>query len=160
MTDIVDQSTRSRMMSGIKGKNTKPELSVRSFLHSHGFRYSLHDTKLPGKPDIVLRKYKMVILVHGCFWHRHLACKLASCPVQNREKWQLKFIQNVERDRKQIAELLDRGWRVTVIWECGLRLAQTNLSWLEEHLKQGKDQFLEWPKYDDLSVSTSTANSI
>ena len=145
MTDVVDQLTRSRMMAGIKSKNTKPELIVRRFLHSQGFRYRLHDNKLPGKPDIVLPKYKMIIFVHGCFWHRHLSCKLATKPEQNQEKWQKKFMQNKDRDRKHIAELLGQGWRVTVIWECGLRSAKFNLLWCENHIKYGIKQFFQWP---------------
>lgn len=145
MADIVDKPTRSRMMAGIKGKNTKPELIVRRFLHAHGFRYRLHDNKLPGKPDIVLPKYRMAIFVHGCFWHRHLGCSFATNPEQNFDKWQEKFKQNVDRDRKQLAELLASGWKVIVIWECGLRLADSNLLWLVEHAKFGGQQFLEWP---------------
>lgn len=145
MADIVDQSTRSRMMSGIKGKNTVPEMKVRRFLHANGFRYRLHDYKLAGKPDLVLPKYNMVIFVHGCFWHRHSGCKHATNPVQNREKWQEKFKKNVERDQRQIATLLATGWQITIIWECGLKLSQFDLEWLIFHLKNGDRKILEWP---------------
>jgi DNA mismatch endonuclease (patch repair protein) len=145
MTDIVDSKTRSRMMAGIKGKDTRPEMLLRQFLHSKGFRYRLHDTKLPGSPDIVLRKYHLAIFVHGCFWHRHKGCKFATTPEQNRDKWLLKFKQNAERDQRQIAQLKEMGWRVLVIWECGLKLPATNVLWLSEYIKSELSSYLEWP---------------
>lgn len=146
MVDIVDSTTRSRMMAGIKGKNTRPEILVRRFLHAQGFRYRLHVSSLPGKPDIVLSKYKLAIFVHGCFWHRHQGCKYATSPEQNSEKWKEKFRQNLERDQRQLLLLLESGWRVVVIWECGVRDAQSNLAWMTEYIKQGGlSQFLEWP---------------
>lgn len=145
MVDIVDSRTRSRMMAGIKGKNTKPELVVRCYLHSKGFRYRLHDDKLPGRPDIIMPKYKLLIFVHGCFWHRHQGCRFATTPDQNRAKWQEKFRQNVERDQKQRRQLLDLGWRVLVIWECALRSPKPDLSWLPEHIKSGLELYAEWP---------------
>ncbi|MDO9014731.1 MAG: DNA mismatch endonuclease Vsr [Polynucleobacter sp.] len=145
MTDIVDSRTRSRMMAGIKGKNTRPEVMVRRFLHAEGFRFRLHDLKLPGRPDIVLPKHKLVIFVHGCFWHRHQGCRYATNPEQNRERWQEKFRQNVERDRRQVSELVRQGWRVVVIWECSLRIRAPELSWLSEHIKGGIASYVEWP---------------
>lgn len=145
MTDIVDNNTRSRMMASIKSKDTKPELLVRRFLHSRGFRYQLHVKKLPSSPDIVLTKSKLVILVHGCFWHRHVGCKLASIPDQNRQKWEEKFRRNIDRDARQIQLLLDDGWRVLVIWECGLRSAVQNLVWLDNFVKNDDTRFAEWP---------------
>jgi DNA mismatch endonuclease (patch repair protein) len=145
MVDIVDSRTRSRMMAGIRGRNTKPELQVRRYLHSRGFRYRLHDGKLPGSPDIIMPKYKLLIFVHGCFWHRHQGCRYATDPAQNREKWEEKFRQNVERDHKQVKQLIDLGWRVLVIWECGLRSPSSDLSWLPEHIKQGAGSYAEWP---------------
>lgn len=146
MVDVVDSTTRSRMMSGIKGKDTRPEMVVRRFLHSEGFRYRLHVSKLPGKPDIVLPKYKVAIFVHGCFWHRHKGCKYTTNPDQNRNKWQDKFSQNVERDQKQIKHLIDLGWRVIVLWECGLRARENKLIWMVEQIKNGHSTFLEWPR--------------
>lgn len=145
MTDIVDSKVRSRMMAGIKGKNTRPELIVRRFLHSNGFRYRLHDSKLPGRPDIVMPKYRLVIFVHGCFWHRHQGCRLTTNPDQNREKWHEKFMQNRERDQKQIKQLVNQGWRVIVIWECSLRSPTLDISWLPEHIKTGRSSYMEWP---------------
>lgn len=132
-------------MAGIKGKNTRPEVMVRRFLHAEGFRFRLHDRKLPGQPDIVLPKYKLAIFVHGCFWHRHQGCRYATNPEQNRERWQEKFRQNVERDRRQINELVRQGWRVVVIWECSLRIRIPELSWLSEHIKAGIASHVEWP---------------
>jgi DNA mismatch endonuclease (patch repair protein) len=121
MTDIVDSGTRSRMMSGIKGKHTRPELLVRSGLHRLGFRYRLHDRKLPGKPDLILPKYGAVIFVHGCFWHRHPGCKYATTPATRRAFWQEKFEANIRRDRRDQLALQGAGWRVFVVWECALR---------------------------------------
>ena len=118
MADIVDSETRSRMMSGIGGKNTKPELLVRRFLHAQGFRYRLHRRDLPGRPDIVLPKYHMVVFVHGCFWHRHPGCRLAAVPATRPEFWAQKFKENVLRDCGQMESLRRTGWRVTVVWEC------------------------------------------
>jgi DNA mismatch endonuclease (patch repair protein) len=147
MVDIVDSATRSRMMAGIKGKNTRPELLVRRFLHAQGFRYRLHVSSLPGKPDIVLPKYQLAIFVNGCFWHRHHDCKYATIPEKNREKWQVKFRQNLERDQKQLAQLSDLGWSVVVIWECGLRNAKHDLSWMTEYIRQGGHlRIIEWPR--------------
>jgi len=121
MVDIVDKQTRSRMMSGIKGKNTKPEIIVRKYLHKMGLRYRLHDKGVYGKPDIVLKKYNAVIFVHGCYWHRHKNCKLAYTPKSRKNFWLKKFEQNINRDEKVRLRLLKDGWRVAIIWECVLR---------------------------------------
>src|SRR4051812_26276050 len=99
MTDVVDRKTRSRMMSGIKGRDTQPELLVRSFLHRAGFRFRLHAKGIVGRPDLVLPKYRAVVFVHGCFWHRH-NCKFATNPKTNSAFWRKKFAENVARDRK------------------------------------------------------------
>ena len=119
MTDSVDKATRSRMMSGIRSRNTKPELIVRSFLHRSGLRFRLH-AKLPGKPDLVLPKYRTAIFVHGCFWHRHPGCRYATTPDNNAEFWKDKFESNVRRDTRANRKLEDLGWRVLVIWSCQL----------------------------------------
>lgn len=124
MTDIVDSSTRSQMMAGIKSKSTKPELMVRSHLHALGFRYRLHVRSLPGSPDLVLKRYKTIIFVNGCFWHRHKGCKLAYSPKSNLEEWHNKFEANMKRDQKNIQALLALGWQVIILWECGLRRNQ------------------------------------
>lgn len=121
MVDIVDPFTRSRMMSGIRGKDTRPELLIRRALHREGFRFKLHDRSLPGAPDLVLPKYKAVVLVHGCFWHRHENCYYAATPSTRRDFWLKKLGDNVRRDELNRQLLLDAGWRVFTIWECGLR---------------------------------------
>lgn len=151
MADVVDKLTRSRMMSGIRGKNTKPERVIRSVLHSAGFRYRVHVSDLPGKPDLVFPKYKAVILVHGCFWHRHAGCWWNTNPASNSEFWNVKFAQNVQRDAQNIADLEDLGWRVAVVWECALRLPKKEQiasvigAWLENGGRS-----LTLPKNSDL----------
>ena len=145
MTDIVDRKTRSRMMAGIKGKNTKPELIVRSFLHSSGYRYRIHFKDLPGCPDIVMRKFNLAIFVHGCFWHRHQRCKFATNPEQNSGKWQKKFKDNINRDKNNIGKLRDLGWRVLVIWECGLKSRSCDLTWMTNLLESTEISIDEWP---------------
>lgn len=144
MTDIVDIKTRSRMMASIKSKNTKPEILIRRFLHSEGFRFRLHDKKIHGKPDIVLPKYKLIIFVHGCFWHRHKMCNLATNPKQNEEKWQKKFASNEMRDQLHIQKLKDQNWRILILWECGLKSSNVQLKWIPEFVK-GNESFFEWP---------------
>ena len=121
MTDIVDSQTRSRMMAGIRGKDTKPELALRRSLHALGFRYRLHVRGISGKPDLVLPKYRAVIFVHGCFWHRHPDCRYASTPSTRPEFWASKFAANVARDNAVRSNLLLDGWRVATIWECAMR---------------------------------------
>ena len=119
--DKLTKEKRSWNMSRIKGKDTKPEIIVRSVLHKNGFRFRLNRKDLPGKPDIVLPKYKSVILVHGCFWHRHPRCKFAYNPKSRVKFWQNKFSENVERDRLVRKELRKMGWKVIVVWECELK---------------------------------------
>jgi DNA mismatch endonuclease, patch repair protein len=118
MTDIVDRVTRSRMMSGIRGKDTRPELAVRRYLHREGLRFRLHDPKLAGKPDIVLPRYRVVVDVRGCFWHCHDGCRNATRPKSNSAFWTDKLRANVERDARNVAALEALGWRVFVVWEC------------------------------------------
>lgn len=119
MADVVDPATRSRMMSGIRGKNTKPELLIRKALHARGFRYRLH-CDLPGKPDICLPKHQAVIFVHGCFWHGH-ECHLFKWPATRPEFWRAKIGRNREVDRAAEVRLACDGWRVAVVWECSLK---------------------------------------
>lgn len=120
MADVVDKSTRSRMMAGIRSKNTKPEKLIRSALHRLGFRFRLHQSGLPGKPDLVFRKYKAVIFIHGCFWHGH-GCPLFKLPTSNVLFWRNKIDRNRARDIQALDALKNAGWRVMVIWECALR---------------------------------------
>jgi len=122
MADIVDAKTRSRMMSGIRSKDTKPELTVRLGLHHRGFRYRLHDRRLPGTPDLFLPKYSAVIFVHGCFWHGH-DCAWFKWPKTRSEFWQEKIQGNRARDQLHQLRLNSDGWRVCVVWECALRAA-------------------------------------
>jgi DNA mismatch endonuclease, patch repair protein len=118
MADIVDKKTRSRMMSGIRGKNTAPEKAVRSALHRAGMRFRLHASELPGKPDIVLPRWKAVVEVRGCFWHQHKGCRFAYIPKSRPEFWLPKLKSNVARDRRQAKELARLGWRLFEVWEC------------------------------------------
>lgn len=117
--DTVDRETRSRIMSRIRGKDTGPELLLRSALHRAGLRYRLHDRTLPGSPDIVLRRHRAVVFVHGCYWHAH-GCHLSSVPATRTEYWTGKFEANRRRDERSTRALLDAGWRVLVVWECAL----------------------------------------
>jgi DNA mismatch endonuclease (patch repair protein) len=118
--DIVDAATRSRMMSGIKGKNTKLEVSIRKALHARGFRYRIHVNNLPGRPDLVLPKYSAVVFVHGCFWHGH-SCRYFKIPQTRPDFWREKIRKNHLRDKTQESSLLAGGWRVLVVWECAVR---------------------------------------
>ncbi|GAB1254795.1 very short patch repair endonuclease [Desulfovibrio falkowii] len=133
MADIVDSATRSRMMSGIRGKNTRPEVLVRSLLHRKGFRFRLQVSTLPGRPDIVLPRYRAVIFVNGCFWHGH-DCHLFRLPATRTEFWHSKIENNRNRDRRVREELLAAGWRVGVVWECALRGAGRDLEGVANHL--------------------------
>jgi len=112
---------RSRNMSAIKSKNTKPEIAVRKLLHSMGYRFRLHRKDLPGSPDIVLPKYKTVIFVHGCFWHRHQNCKYASTPKTRQEFWNKKFNENINRDKINQENLSSKGWKIIIVWECEIK---------------------------------------
>lgn len=105
-------------MSEIRGKESKPEILIRKYLFSKGFRYRLHDEKLPGKPDIVLPKYRTVIFIHGCFWHGHPGCKRSKLPATNTEFWTEKISANIERDKRNVEELKSVGWNVIVVWGC------------------------------------------
>lgn len=120
MTDVVDAATRSRMMAGIQGKNTRPELFLRKALHAMGFRYRLGGEGLPGRPDIVFPKRRVVIFVHGCFWHMH-ECKYFKWPATNPQFWREKLEGNVQRDRRVSVELQSKGWTVLTVWECELK---------------------------------------
>ncbi|WP_009869085.1 very short patch repair endonuclease [Paramagnetospirillum magnetotacticum] len=137
MADVVSKEVRSRMMAGIRGKDTKPEMIVRRALTAAGVRYRLHRKNLSGAPDLVMSGRRAVIFVHGCFWHRHEGCRHAKLPSSNAEFWRAKLDRNVERDRKAVAELLAAGWRVLTVWECATRrgvgfdLQRLLVGWLE-----------------------------
>ena len=121
MVDNLSPEMRSWNMSQIRCKDTKPEKILRSLLHNKGYRFRLHSKNLPGKPDIVLRKYKTVIFVHGCFWHRHVGCKFAYTPKTRVDFWSKKFERNIQRHNKVEQKLKDLGWKVFVIWECEIK---------------------------------------
>ncbi|MDF7807495.1 very short patch repair endonuclease [Pontiellaceae bacterium B12219] len=139
--DHLTPEKRSWNMSRIKGKNTKPEMLVRSLLHQAGYRFTVNgpkNKKLPGKPDIVLPRYKTVIFVHGCFWHRHPGCKGTTTPKTRTEWWQAKFDRNVSNDRKNQKTLREMGWTVIVIWECELKKPEQVLLGVENLLAAKK----------------------
>lgn len=146
MADVVAPAVRSRMMSGIKGTNTRPELLLRKGLHAKGLRFRLHDKRLPGKPDLVFPSRRAVLFAHGCFWHVH-DCHLFKWPATRAEFWKEKLTGNVVRDQRDLDALHDLGWRAGIVWECALK-GRTRLSeevviarcaaWLrsdEEHLE-------------------------
>lgn len=121
MADTITRERRSWNMSRIKGQNTGPEVRLRSLLHRAGFRFRIHAKELPGRPDIILPKYRAAIFVHGCFWHRHAGCRNATMPSTRTEFWQAKFDANVSRDERNRAALQAAGWTVFTIWECELK---------------------------------------
>ena len=136
MTDCHSKETRSYNMSCIRSKNTKPEEIVRKYLFSQGFRYRKNDARLPGKPDIVLPKYKTVIFVNGCFWHKHEGCKYFVWPKSNELFWRAKIQKTVERDQHNYKLLIQQGWRILIIWECELKpkVREVSLKRLENQI--------------------------
>ncbi len=137
MADVHTPDIRSYNMSRIRSKGTKPEEVVRKFLFSQGYRYRKNDIRLPGKPDLVMSKYKTVIFINGCFWHGHEGCKYFVWPKNNAEFWREKITDNIKRDKRNRQKLIEQGWRVIDIWECELNkiaITQT-LSKLVERLK-------------------------
>ncbi|MEI8266291.1 MAG: DNA mismatch endonuclease Vsr [Betaproteobacteria bacterium] len=124
MVDVVDHKTRSRMMAAIRRADTVPETVVRRYLHACGLRFKVQVHELPGTPDIVLPRFKVVVLVHGCFWHRHSGCRFAAVPASRKEFWSRKFDGNVRRDAQKSEVLEAMGWRPLVIWECETRDAE------------------------------------
>lgn len=145
--DIVSKEVRSRMMAAIRGSNTSPEMKVRKLLHRNGFRYRLHSRELPGKPDVVLPRYNVCIFIHGCFWHRHPGCRYATNPRTREEFWQTKFDQNVKRDLRNKTELLELGWRVFELWECGIRKPEAEMTWLLEAVPDSNQKYISWPEF-------------
>ena len=145
-TDVYSEEKRSIVMSKVKSKNSKPEIELRSILHCLGFRFSLHSDKLPGKPDILLSKYKTVVFVHGCFWHQHEGCGKATIPRQNHEFWKKKLYRNKERDREVQEKLLKLGWNVATVWECELRKG-------EDAVIQELTEFIREPKTESMLMN-------
>jgi DNA mismatch endonuclease (patch repair protein) len=138
MADVHSKEVRSYNMSRIKGKNTKPEMLVRKFLHAHGFRYRLHVKDLPGKPDIVLPKYKTVIFVHGCFWHGHEGCKYAALPKTRTDWWRCKIDCNLSNDKKVTTALQKDKWKVLSVWSCQLKASTIGIT-LNQLIKELKN---------------------
>ncbi|WP_322786354.1 very short patch repair endonuclease [Pontibacter roseus] len=129
MADNLSKEKRSYAMSCVKSKNTRPEMLVRKFLHSKGFRYRLHSKQLPGKPDVVLSMYKAVVFVHGCFWHHHYSgCSRSRLPKSNVEFWEKKIKRNIDRDKQNLQHLHMLGWRTFIVWECGLSKSRRDLT--------------------------------
>ncbi|GHE74225.1 very short patch repair endonuclease [Camelimonas fluminis] len=160
MADIVDAPTRSRMMRGIRGKNTRPEMAIRRALHARGLRFRLHDRKLPGAPDLVFPKFRAVIFVHGCFWHGH-GCHMFRWPATRAAFWRAKISHNQEVDARAASALLGDGWRVAEVWECALRgrrrqsindIAATLAAWLASDAPR-----LEIPDASDIGLDDEAA---
>lgn len=137
--DIVDREARSRLMSRIRGKDTKPEMLVRRIAHRLGFRFRLHRKDLPGSPDLVFPSRRKIVFVHGCYWHRHSGCRLAYRPKSNTEFWTAKFAANVARDDNALVALSQQGWDPLVIWECEAKDADLVASRLSAHLGRSED---------------------
>jgi DNA mismatch endonuclease (patch repair protein) len=128
MADVVSPAKRSQMMSGIRGKNTRPEIILRKGIHSRGLRFRLHRSELPGKPDLVFPRFNVVYFVHGCFWHRHKGCRFCATPSTRADFWASKFQSNVSRDARNIELLLQSNWRVAIVWECQLRKGSAEIT--------------------------------
>ena len=134
MPDVFSKEKRSWIMSRVKGRDTKPEILVRSFLHRMGYRFRIHRRDLPGNPDIVLPRFGKVVFVHGCFWHGHKACPRSKRPTTNEDFWNKKLDGNIERDKRFRLELRRMGWKVLVVWECETRKPEKLLRKLERFL--------------------------
>ena len=158
MADILNTQQRHHCMSRIRGKDTKPELLVRKGLHARGFRFRLQDRKLPGRPDIVLPKYGVAIMVNGCFWHGHKGCRYATKPKSNIEFWETKIARNKHRDEVTAAHLEALGWSVIVVWECELRgkeTAEARIQTLAEEIRSSGE--LKKQKEDRRKLSRAAA---
>lgn len=143
MADVHKPEVRSYNMSRIKGKDTKPEMLVRKYLFSRGFRYRIHDKKLPGKPDIILPKYKTIIFVHGCFWHSHEGCRYFVVPKTRTEWWINKLNLNKKKDNQNIESLESEGWNILTVWECELKskTKKETLSRIEQELWKNLERY-------------------
>lgn len=152
MTDRIDAASRSRTMAAIRSQHTQPEQWVRSLLHKQGFRFRLHNKKLPGSPDLVFRKYHAVVFINGCFWHQHQGCKASHLPKTRTDFWAQKFANNSARDQKVLYQLKVLGWRAAIVWECGLKpktraaTVQHLAAWLRTQA-----EYFEMPVYDEFS---------
>lgn len=145
MPDIVSKETRSRMMSSVRAKNTKPEIEIRHRLFSLGLRYRLHTKNLPGTPDVVFPKYGSVVFINGCFWHHH-GCRYSALPATRRVWWKKKLLNNAKRDLKVISELRVLGWRIAIIWECAFRGQESKRSKALDSIALRVEAFLKSEK--------------
>ncbi len=155
MTDTLSPEQRSRLMSRVHGKDTLIEKKVRSYLHRKGYRFRKHVNKLPGSPDIVLPKHNAAIFIHGCFWHGHEGCRKSRLPTTRREFWEEKRRANLERDARKVSQLIERGWRVGIVWQCGIEKQSdfyNNMDILEKWINSTIDKF-EIPSDDNLTKS-------
>ncbi len=146
MTDIVDRATRSQMMSGIRSSNTKPEILTRKALHKLGYRFRLDSKVGKVRPDIVLRRHKVAVFTHGCYWHQHDGCKLGYSDRNYSDNWKKKFKDNKRRDQRVLEQLTAKGWRVAVIWECTTRISvefEKTIKQLNEFILAGTGQYYE-----------------
>lgn len=161
MVDVVKPAVRSAMMRGIRGKNTQPELVLRKGLFARGFRFRLHGASLPGRPDIVIRKYKAVVLVHGCFWHVHKGCHYFRMPRGNRSFWAEKLGRNRDRDARTVAALHAAGWRVAVVWECATRASvSATLDAVSEFLSSNQISMEISTSETPVGLTVTIANSL
>lgn len=144
MADIMSRAQRTRMMQAIKSHGTQPELFLRKYLHAQGYRYRLHRKGLPGTPDLVLPRYSLAIFVHGCFWHRHAQCFYATTPATRKSFWLEKLEANSRRDQRSYEALRLQGWRVLVVWECGLKHCREQLPSVMQAI-EAVNQYQEWP---------------
>ena len=154
MSDIVDSSARSRMMAAIRGRDTKPEILVRAALHARGFRFGVWSARLPGRPDIVLPKWKVALFVQGCFWHWH-ECHLSKMPASNRVFWETKLARNRERDVHVQIAVVSMGWRVALVWECALR-GKAALGRFESSMDQLADWIRNRPSVPVFELTSSS----
>ena len=147
MVDTVPPEVRSRIMSAVKSRDTSSEIAARRILHKLGFRYRVNVKKLPGKPDLVFAKWRAVLFVNGCFWHRHEGCRKATLPTSNKQFWKSKFERNVARDRRNIDLLQSQGWRVGILWECWIDQvpAAKSMEEVAAFLRDWNRNFAEWP---------------
>jgi len=146
VVDVVDKETRSRMMSGIRSSNTKPEVLTRKALHKLGYRFRLDSKAGKIKPDIILRSRKVAVFTHGCYWHQHEGCKLAYSDRSYSAKWKKKFQDNQQRDQRVLKQLMEEDWRVAIIWECATRdvlIFNNVISQLNIWIKIGESQYFE-----------------
>lgn len=155
MADVLTPEQRQLNMSRIQGKNTKPEMLIRRGLHARGLRYRLHDRSLPGRPDLVFKKYYTAVFIHGCFWHAH-GCAMSKIPATRQDFWEAKLAANAARDRKAIDTLQSKGWRVLIIWECALRGPQR---WTEEALLDLAVNFIHSPGLPFLDIAARATSS-